>query len=49
MPKNPTLNKVVKLTLILLLIGIIFTPFVIVNAGERVVVMQFGKVQEKVL
>jgi len=49
MQKNPTLNKIVKLTLIFLLIAIIFTPFVIVNAGERGVVMQFGKVQEKVL
>lgn len=49
MKKNPTLNKVVKLTLTLLLIGIIFTPFVIVNAGERGVVMKFGKVQETVL
>ncbi|HIK29006.1 MAG: prohibitin family protein [Oscillatoriaceae bacterium SKW80] len=33
-----------------LLVGvIIFKPFVIVNAGERGVVMQFGKVQETIL
>ncbi len=38
-----------KLTALLLLVAIFFTPFVIVNAGERGVKMQFGKVQERVL
>ncbi|MBW4576469.1 MAG: prohibitin family protein [Aphanothece sp. CMT-3BRIN-NPC111] len=38
-----------KLILFLLLLTILFTPIVIVNAGERGVIMQFGKVQEKVL
>jgi regulator of protease activity HflC (stomatin/prohibitin superfamily) len=33
----------------LLLLAIIFRPFVIVNAGERGVLMQFGKVQNQVL
>ncbi|WP_407900741.1 prohibitin family protein [Scytonema sp. NUACC26] len=32
-----------------LLLAIIFRPFTIVNAGERGVVMNFGKVQEQVL
>jgi len=32
-----------------LLLAIIFRPFVIVNAGERGVLMQFGKVQNQVL
>jgi regulator of protease activity HflC (stomatin/prohibitin superfamily) len=41
--------RAVRLTLIFLLIFIIFTPFSIVNAGERGVLMQFGKVQESVL
>lgn len=34
---------------VLLVAVIIFKPFVIVNAGERGVVMQFGKVQDKIL
>ena len=33
----------------LLLLAFIFRPFTIVNAGERGVVMKFGKVQERVL
>ncbi|MBW4562574.1 MAG: prohibitin family protein [Mojavia pulchra JT2-VF2] len=33
----------------LLLLAIIFRPFTIVNAGERGVVMKFGKVQDRVL
>ena len=36
-------------TLVVLLVAILFKPFVIINAGERGVVMQFGEVQEKVL
>ncbi len=49
MKKNKALYKTIRLTLILLLIFIIFTPFSLVNAGERGVLMLFGKVQEKVL
>lgn len=49
MTKNKSLNRVSKLTVLLLLIAIIFTPFAIVNAGERGVLMQFGKVQERIL
>jgi regulator of protease activity HflC (stomatin/prohibitin superfamily) len=49
MKKNITFYRAVRATLIFLLLAIIFTPFVIVNAGERGVLMQFGKVQEQVL
>jgi regulator of protease activity HflC (stomatin/prohibitin superfamily) len=49
MKKNKVFYKFVRLTLIFLLAIILFTPFVIVNAGERGVLMQFGKVQEKIL
>lgn len=49
MTKNPTLYKVIRFTLIFSIIAIIFTPFCIVNAGERGVVMRFGKVQDQVL
>ncbi|MCX7593194.1 MAG: prohibitin family protein [Fischerella sp.] len=35
--------------IILLILAIIFRPFTIVNAGERGVVMQFGKVQNRIL
>jgi prohibitin 1 len=38
-----------QLTLVLVIITIISTSFPIVNAGERGVMMKFGKVQEKVL
>lgn len=37
------------IALLLLLVAIAFKPFVIVNAGERGVVMKFGQVQERVL
>lgn len=49
MEKNKALYRTIRLTLILLLVITIFTPFVIVNAGERGVLMQFGKVQERIL
>src|SRR4028118_38024 len=49
MKKNITFYRAVRATLIFLLLAIIFTPFVIVNAGERGVLMQFGKVKEQVL
>ena len=34
---------------LLLILAIIFNPFVIVNAGERGVLMVFGQVQDKIL
>jgi prohibitin 1 len=49
MNKNPALYKVIRFALIFSIIAVIFTPFVIVNAGERGVVMRFGKVQDQVL
>lgn len=49
MKKNKAFYRAIRITLILLLALIIFTPFVIVNAGQRGVVMQFGKVQDRVL
>ncbi|MBD2168246.1 prohibitin family protein [Calothrix membranacea FACHB-236] len=42
-------NKAGKITAILCLITIILTPFVIVNPGERGVLMQFGRVEATVL
>jgi prohibitin 1 len=48
MPKNIKFNKFIRITLIFSIIAIIFTPFVIINAGERGVVMRFGKVQETI-
>ncbi|MBW4575558.1 MAG: prohibitin family protein [Aphanothece sp. CMT-3BRIN-NPC111] len=47
--KYNSLSIASVLILLLLLVGIFFKPFVVVNAGERGVVMQFGKVQEGVL
>ncbi|MBR8834473.1 MAG: prohibitin family protein [Stigonema ocellatum SAG 48.90 = DSM 106950] len=38
-----------KLTALLFLITILLTPFVVVSAGERGVLMQFGKVEDKIL
>jgi regulator of protease activity HflC (stomatin/prohibitin superfamily) len=49
MPKNRLLAKPVNIFFLLLILGIVFNPFVIVNAGERGVLMIFGQVQEKVL
>lgn len=49
MKTNQALYTVITIILALLLATILFNPFVIVNAGERGVVMQFGKVQEQVL
>jgi len=45
-------NKIYQpgtMALIALLVAIIFNPFVIINAGERGVLMQFGKVEKQVL
>ena len=49
MKKNKGFNNAGKLTALLCLITIFLTPFVIVNAGERGVLMEFGKVQDKIL
>lgn len=49
MNKKNSFNKAAKIILILVLAIIIFTPFTIVHAGERGVLMQFGKVQERLL
>ncbi len=49
MPKNRLLANPTNIFFLLLILGIIFNPFVIVNAGERGVLMVFGRVQEKVL
>ena len=38
-----------NLFFLLLILAIIFNPFVIVNAGERGVLMFFGQVQDKIL
>ncbi len=42
-------NILVKVSLSILLVVIIFWPFVVVNAGERGVLMKFGQVQETIL
>lgn len=49
MKSKKPLYKAIRLILILLLIAIVFAPVAIVNAGERGVLMQFGKVQQRVL
>lgn len=49
MKKNKSLSKTGKLTAFLLLLAIVFTPFSVVSAGERGVLMQFGKVQDTIL
>ncbi|MEG4045465.1 prohibitin family protein [Microcoleus sp. Pol17_C1] len=47
--KNNDVYIAVKLGLLIVFLAILSKFFVIVNAGERGVVMQFGKVQEQVL
>ncbi|MGH1395067.1 MAG: prohibitin family protein [Trichormus sp.] len=42
-------NNTGKVSALLFLITILLTPFVVINAGERGVLMQFGKVQETVI
>lgn len=49
MKKYHTFKKAGKLTALICLITILVTPFVIVNAGERGVLMKFGNVQDPVL
>ncbi|WP_298921377.1 prohibitin family protein [uncultured Nostoc sp.] len=49
MIKNTTFNSAGKLTALLFLITIFLTPCVIINAGERGVLMKFGEVQNQIL
>jgi regulator of protease activity HflC (stomatin/prohibitin superfamily) len=49
MKKSKAFNGASKLTALLCLITIFLTPFVVVNAGERGVLMEFGKVQNSIL
>ncbi|WP_392535641.1 prohibitin family protein [Nostoc sp. C117] len=49
MTKNTNFNRAGKLTALLFLITIFLTPCVIINAGERGVLMEFGEVQNQVL
>ncbi len=42
-------NGAGKLTALLFLITILLTPFIVINPGERGVLMQFGRVQKTVL
>lgn len=47
--KNKDVYIAVQLTLVIIFLAIMSKFFVIVNAGERGVLMQFGKVQEQIL
>lgn len=47
--RSQAFNNVGKLTALLCLITLFLTPFAIVNAGERGVLMEFGKVQDQIL
>ncbi|TBR56798.1 prohibitin family protein [Mastigocladus laminosus UU774] len=49
MKKIKLMSSAGKFTATLFLITILLTPFVIINAGERGVLMEFGKVQQRVL
>ncbi|MCT7951061.1 prohibitin family protein [Ancylothrix sp. C2] len=49
MKRKTSLTKAGKIALLIALIAIIFNPFVIVNAGQRGVLMLFGKVQNNIL
>ncbi|MBD2517874.1 prohibitin family protein [Nostoc sp. FACHB-973] len=49
MRKNTNFNRAGKLTALLFLITLLLTPCVIVNAGERGVLMKFGEVQNQIL
>jgi regulator of protease activity HflC (stomatin/prohibitin superfamily) len=49
MPKNRLLARPSNLIFLGLILLIILNPFVIVNAGERGVVMVFGRVREEIL
>ena len=47
--KNKDVYIAVQLTLLIVFLAILSKFFVIINAGERGVLMQFGKVQEQIL
>ena len=47
--KNKDVYIAVQLTLVIVFLAILSKFFVIINAGERGVLMQFGKVQEQIL
>ena len=49
MLKTRLLARPSNIFFLLLILAIIFNPFVIVNAGERGVLMVFGQVQDKIL
>ena len=49
MTSKKTFYRAVRFVLILSIAAILFTPCVIVHAGERGVIMQFGRVQDRVL
>ncbi|ARV57883.1 band 7 protein [Nostocales cyanobacterium HT-58-2] len=49
MKKSKAFNSAGKLTALLCLVTIFLTPFVVINAGERGVLMEFGKVQDTIL
>ncbi|MDZ8078223.1 MAG: prohibitin family protein [Nostoc sp. DcaGUA01] len=49
MTKNTNFNRAGKLTALLFLITLLLTPCVIINAGERGVLMKFGEVQNQIL
>lgn len=49
MKSNTSFYIVSAIAVVILALGILFKPFVIINAGERGVLMEFGKVQETVL
>ncbi|MBW4598242.1 MAG: prohibitin family protein [Calothrix sp. FI2-JRJ7] len=49
MHNKKTFNKTIRIILTLALVGIIFFPFAFVQAGERGVLMYFGRVEDKIL
>ncbi|MDZ8186687.1 MAG: prohibitin family protein [Nostoc sp. ChiSLP02] len=49
MIKNTNFNRAGKLTALLFLITLLLTPCVIINAGERGVLMKFGEVENEIL
>ncbi|MGI0479787.1 prohibitin family protein [Geminocystis sp. CENA526] len=49
MGKKKFLSKPINLVFLSIIFLILFNPFLIVNAGERGVLMRFGEVQEQVL
>ena len=48
-PPSPKQYLIIAGGLLMLFLAFFFRPFVIINAGQRGVVMKFGKVQERVL